>query len=265
MRLARAAALLAFALGIAGGAAFAFQASAHAQPAGSTRNDGAQSRDSAEDARDSITGAQLDLGALECRALFEHQLKLLRADPDNPLYAALRENRAALASQATRTAEIQHCLQTVSRDSFICQMDAKRALGLFECQAKHGLHDAQKITDADGSDDGAANDNGGDGEASGENGRGPVTETLPGGSLRVDANSCRSAYRKIYDIMTASDSFAGRTDREQLREYWQSEEARESFQERCVERFRPEDLGCIMRAGDADVIQGCLLVIPDEE
>lgn len=194
-------------------------------------------------APDKVGGA--GLSAQECRSLYEHQLSLVASDPDNPLSAALGVNAAAMQSAAAREAEARRCVARITRASYECQLAARSLGELLQCRTRAG--DAPGETDRPPTETGAVQ-----------------LENLPGGRLAVTPETCRRAYDRIFTVMTSAPGFADRRDREQLLARWSSPEAKASFERRCTSKFQPADLGCILSTEDPDVIQGCLLVIPEE-
>lgn len=187
------------------------------------------------------------LTAQECRSLYEHQLSLIASDPDNPLHAALGVNAAAMQSAAARDAEARRCVERITRAGFECQLAARSLAELLQCRSRVSETQAPGETDRPPAETGGAQ-----------------LENLPGGRLAVTPETCRRAYDRIFSVMTSAPGFADRRDREQLLARWQSPEAKASFERRCTSKFQPADLGCILSTEDPDVIQGCLLVIPEE-
>lgn len=150
-----------------------------------------------------------------------------------------------MQSAAARAAEARRCLERTTRASFECQMIARSLGDLLQCRSRQ--------SEAPTADE------------SGPGGSGGVQlENLPGARLAVTPQTCRQAYDRIFNVMTTAPGFSERRDREQLLARWRSPEARASFERRCTEKFQATDLGCILSTEDPDVIQGCLLVIPDE-
>lgn len=210
------------------------------------------------------------LDEAECDQLYSHQLKIIQSDPDNPLYSSVQLNAGVLENPATRQAEIRHCRERVSRESFECQLAAEDLAGLLACRRKFenengDATNAEKPGDAAGDDRSepesqeAYFEDLSNKSESGQSGR---PETMPSGRFAVNAANCSRAYNHIYGIISNTKSFQERPDRARLTEYWQSAEARNSFAARCLAKFKPEDLGCLLSTRDADVLQGCLLVIP---
>ncbi len=192
-----------------------------------------------------------------CERLYEHQLKLLREDPDNPFYASVNLNIEALQNEASREAEVKHCIERTSIDSYNCQFNAKSFAELVQCRGKfpdrqNNEESKQPETDQPTGvevDRTPEKQNGG-------------AETMPTGRFTVNATNCDRAYDHMYRVITASAKFNERKDRERLLKYWESGEAKNSFRQRCLSDFQPSDLGCLIATKDPDVLQGCLLVIP---
>jgi hypothetical protein len=211
----------------------------------------------------------------ECGRLYSHQLAIVQSDPDNPLYSSVQLNQGVLENPETRDAEIQHCLTRVNRESFRCQMQAKDLAGLLDCRRRFGP-DANRPGDPAGDSDkgpdateayfedvSPANaDPAPKNNQTGAGGQTGGPETLPSGRLLVNRANCQRAYAHIYDVISKSAEFRARQDRARLENYWQSSEAKDSFATRCVAKFQPADLGCLLSTRDSDVLQGCLLVIP---
>ncbi|MCR9142069.1 MAG: hypothetical protein NXI24_07440 [bacterium] len=211
------------------------------------------------------------LNADECDRLYTHQLKVVQSDPENPLYSSVQLNSEVLRNPATRKAEVEHCQANVSRPGFQCQMQAQSLAALLECRRKFDGSEASE----DGGDANTQTDPGkqpqpeDQGEsyfedtstdaAPGGDGR---PETMPSGRFAVNAGNCERAYNHIYGVISKTKNFQQRPDRARLIQYWQSNEARGSFAARCMAKFKPEDLGCLLSTRDADILQGCLLVIP---
>ena len=208
------------------------------------------------------------LGEAECDRLYSHQLQIIQSDPDNPLYSSVQLNAGVLENPATRQAEIRHCRERVTRESFECQLAADDLAGLLACRRKFERENGD-ATNANEPDDATGKSEPESQEAyfedlsndseSGQSGR---PETMPSGRFAVNAANCSRAYNHIYGIISNTKSFRERPDRARLTQYWQSAEARDSFAARCLAKFKPEDLGCLLSTRDADVLQGCLLVIP---
>lgn len=206
------------------------------------------------------------LTADECGRLYSHQLKIVQSDPDNPLYSSVQLNAVVLENSETRQAEVRHCQTRVSRASFDCQMAADSLADLLECRRNFAANqtDPASIEDTKPSDTQEAYFE----DASTNNGSGPTgentgrPETMPSGRFTVNQSNCQRAYNHIYSVISKTETFQKRSDRVRLENYWQSGEARGSFAARCLAKFKPEDLGCLLSTRDADVLQGCLLVIP---
>lgn len=187
--------------------------------------------------------ARLDLTEGECRALLQRELESLSARPDAPASAAIRQQRAALQSEAARGAYVADCRRRVSRGFYQCRMAAESLEQMLAC-ARRGLDPAVAVAP--------------------EN---PSTQPAPGPSTTgapVTASACQQAYEHMLKIALSSAQFARREDAAELRQRWESRAARDTFQRRCQARFQIGDLRCILESEDPDVIQACLLVIPGE-
>ncbi|MEQ9364443.1 MAG: hypothetical protein RIF32_09380 [Leptospirales bacterium] len=221
----------------------------------------------AQEARPDEDRAQPRLSTAECDQLYTHQLKVIQSDPDNPLYSSVQLNAKVLENPATREAEVRHCRTRVSRESYACQIKSDTLRALLECRRKFDQTQntaqptGQSIVQADERDESYFEDTSTDNPA-GPNGGGGRPETMPSGRFTVNATNCARAYNHIYGVISKTESFQQRPDRTRLENYWRSGEARDSFAARCLTKFKPEDLGCLLSTRDADVLQGCLLVIP---
>ena len=201
--------------------------------------------------------AELNEG--ECNQLYTHQLTLFKNDPDNPLYSSVRMHNELLENPETRKAEVTHCLERVSRESFACQMDAKNLTELLDCRRRF----MEQTPDETGENKQPETNQESYFEQTNE--PGPNTgkpEVMPSGRFAVTPANCRRAYNHIYSVISKTETFQKRPDRARLENYWQSGAARDSFAARCQARFQPRDLGCVLSTQDPDVLQGCLLVIP---
>lgn len=182
----------------------------------------------------------------ECDRLYRHQRAVLKQDASHPLAPALRLNEAALGSPSAVAAQKQYCLKNVSRAGFACQLRAKTLRELLDCQQRHAPGSVSRP------------------------GPGETKTESPGGSeqiatltVKVNAGTCERAYRHMLAIYESAPELEELSNKKKLLEYWRSDAARRSFAERCLKQFRSSDLGCILSTSDPDVIQACLLEVPE--
>ena len=88
------------------------------------------------------------------------------------------------------------------------------------------------------------------------------SEDLPHRPVQVTDSNCRRAYSRMLSLLVSSPDLARVENRQELIADWKSEDSRKAFSERCLRKFQPDDLGCIIDAKDRDVLQACLLLLP---
>lgn len=178
----------------------------------------------------------------ECTELYAHQLFLMKS-PLNPISPALKQNEESLNSQKSREAQIQECLKSVSRKSYLCQRNAMTPLELLRC-IENGSKEIAVASDR-------------------EKSPAPLkTEKKP--ELKVSVESCRNAYDHLLSVYSSSKILPEGDEGKQLLKYWRSIDARESFYRRCTNVFQDRDITCILKTSDTAVIQACLVNVPPE-
>ena len=188
--------------------------------------------------------ASARLSGAECDRLYRHQRQIIKTDASHPLAPALRLNAPALDSDASAAAQKRYCLQNVSRDSFVCQIRSSTLQSLLRCQQQHPPGRTAP------------------GEPAETEGEKP-TEQIGTLTVQINRESCTRAYRHMLSIYESSPQLDELSNRRKLLEHWKSPAARKSFVERCLKQFRSSDLGCILATADPDVIQACLLEVPE--
>ncbi|MBE7437728.1 MAG: hypothetical protein HS115_04665 [Spirochaetales bacterium] len=182
---------------------------------------------------------QEKLSQSQCEEWTRHTLKIAREDPEHPLHAALRLELSTEAIQA----QVSYCLQDISPDQARCQLAATNFAGLMACRAAPPPAKKEEAK--------TANEN-------------FYSEIKPATGIAVNAESCDSGYNHLLKVFRSAPALlALRTHQEILRN-WESTAARNAFRNRCLKRFKEHDLGCIMGSEDAELIQVCLLNVPED-
>ena len=182
---------------------------------------------------------QEKLSRSQCEEWTRHTLKIAREDPAHPLHAALR---LELSSEATE-AQITYCMAEVGPQQARCQLAAQDFAGILACQKTPQQPAAE--------------------ENKPEEHNNFFSELTPAASIAVNAENCSNTYDHLLQVFRGSPALqALRTHQEILRS-WESPAARTAFRNRCLKRFKGHDLGCILGTRDPELIQVCLLNVPE--
>lgn len=198
-------------------------------------------------ARFSGLRADPQLSPEECRQLYLRELDISMKDPLHPQRAALEKARRELLTESVVKAQVEACRKTVSREAYSCALKAGSLAEMMTCRAKPP---EKKPETKDPVDPGKTSTD-------------PKETTIQPLDVKVEAAACTRTYAHLLSVYETSEVLKKRPDREKLLTHWRSKTAVDSFQNRCMTTFRPQDLGCILSTRDPDVIQGCLLVAPE--
>ena len=192
------------------------------------------------------------LSSDECGKLYTHQLKV-HID-DGLLSPVISSQKSSL--EADGALEIAYCRKNINYSNYKCQMGVRSVIALHECHRMHGGPAAQKkekvaahkkifknkketIPDLESA----------------------ISKERPG---KVSPNECGQAYSRLLVIFRDSPNLKNNPDKDRMVTYWNSDEAKTSFSNRCVRVYRPSDISCIMKGKDRDSLQACLLQVPAE-
>lgn len=188
------------------------------------------------------------LSVRECKELYAHELRVFASQ--GLLAPAIELNRSVMGGSEAEQRQIRQCRKTIGYTNYRCQLAVSTVLALEECNRLHGGPSEKQES--------AASQNG----SSDSEKRGSKESREQPPAPTVDRGECKRAYQHLLAIFQKSPYLEGSSDREQLLRYWQSSEAREVFQNRCMTVYRPSDIECILSGSDREMLQACLLQVP---
>lgn len=220
--------------------------------------------------------AQQGPSTADCTALYDHIIKISQADKE--LSFAIRPGTEN--PEAEKQA-VQHCISTMSKAEVQCKLNAKTIQGLHNCpsnskdspkkdltteqkllienQRVEKLKETEKRKELEKQKekfDEKKNEKKNLTENNTENSEVLTTEeTTPEG--------CKKTYDHMLVLFATSPDLKTEQGKKLLAN-WNASLARNSFINRCTAVFQPSDLKCILSTKDSDVIQGCLLAVPEE-
>ncbi len=174
----------------------------------------------------------------QCQKLYQHQIELAQKNTF-PLSSALITNKKYLQTQGTIQKQIIYCQNNINIAVYHCQMQAKNFYTLLACERKQ--KDMVNLSENN------------------------VKRMLwlPKQDFKISMKNCQKSYETILKIVNDSQNFQKRKDQLQLRKFWQTREAKQTYQKRCIKRFTSQDLKCIQDADKFDALSTCLIAIPE--
>ncbi len=194
------------------------------------------------------------LTGADCDRLYEHQRSVLKRDSSHPLAPAFATSLEAFDTPASVNAQREYCVRTVTRPVFACQLSARTLRELLDCQSPAAPARTPQTPAAPPKKPPAAQV-----PASGEK----PAEQIATLTVRVNRDTCTRAYGHMLGVYENSPELNQLSNKKKLLEHWRGEAARGSFINRCLKQFRATDLGCLLSTADPDVIQACLLEVPE--
>jgi hypothetical protein len=196
----------------------------------------------------------------ECAGLYAHQLAILSTD--GVVQRAIAQSRKSLESDPARRDQIAFCIERIGHANYLCQKSAKTAIGLGECHRLHGgpAQPGEAAAANGGATPGVI---GVPARADGHERSSDPIQRIASPSLPVNPVNCRKAYDHLLSVFSKSPDLEKSPDRDMFLNYWNSKEARDSFESRCARLYKPSDIGCILSSKERHVLQACIMQVPE--
>ncbi|MDH5655456.1 MAG: hypothetical protein OEZ34_06080 [Spirochaetia bacterium] len=188
----------------------------------------------------------------ECEKLYTHQLKVHM--DDGLLSPVITRQQNLLKS--SRNEQIHFCMKQINYSNYKCQMDVRSVIALHECHRIHGGPKQEKKAQKDKDQNHKSSED--------QKIKDLEKSIAEGSAKKVSEGDCRNAYGRLLSVFRDSPYLKNNPEKNKMVSYWNSNEAKKSFQNRCVRVFRMSDISCIMKGKDRDSLQACLLQIPSE-
>jgi hypothetical protein len=191
------------------------------------------------------------LSYAQCDSLFDHTMKVAFTDSAFPLTALFTWKRKDLTESASRKIQNNHCMKKFKLIEYECMMKAVRFSELSSC-IKVSISSDETVSISE----------------SVEN-KNPIpsatgVQIINSRTVPVNLETCKKSYEKMLYIYEKNSERSSEDDKRYLK-VWKTPEAQSSFETRCLQEYRPADLGCIMNAADTGVLQACLVSIPSSK
>lgn len=203
-----------------------------------------------------------DLSARECENLYNHQLKVASVDNGFPLQPAINSTKDRLEKEDVRSKQLNRCRQMVNRRNFECQMKAASMLEILQCSLRYGAAyrvSPPPVISDEKEDLPYAPSEKQEESSSGDLSVGNVSVVR----YNVNPENCNRVYNHLVSVYKKLPQLKDDDRTAKMVRYWQSGEARDSFSKKCLSVYKPSDLGCILSTSNPDVIQACLVQIPE--
>ncbi len=195
--------------------------------------------------------AQPSLSDDQCREVYYHMIKIMSEDESFPAHSAIASVEDSLRASEVETREVERCVKEMSLETYRCLANAKDVIDLMQCNSPLSTGSESQ-------------------PQAGNQASSAATETSDGGfnalqvkPIAISVAACKKSYDHLVSVYSNSPILKKRVDGGELLKYWNSSEAKTSYQKRCQTVFTAADLGCILSTTDPDVIQGCLIQIPE--
>ena len=188
----------------------------------------------------------------ECSNLYEHQIKV--HIKDGLLSPVISKQKTVLESD--RAVQNAFCMKNISYANYKCQLDVRSVISIHECHRIHGGPVDPKIEKALSKKDAENKKN--------ENIPDLESAISKKRIKKVSDTDCMKAYDRLLIVFRDSPHLKNNADKNKMISYWNSEEAKTSFKNRCLRVYRPSDISCVMKGKDRDSLQACLLQVPSE-